>query len=61
MNNKIQIILISIFIVILIVHPYTSMAAQTTAIKKPIRIGMDFWVPNFLAYLAQEEGYFKKK
>jgi NitT/TauT family transport system substrate-binding protein len=59
-NNTIPIILISSIIVILLIHPYSSINAQTTPIKKPIRLGIPLWVPNFLAYIAQEKGYFKK-
>jgi NitT/TauT family transport system substrate-binding protein len=28
--------------------------------KVPIKLGMDLWVPNFLAFVAQEKGFFKK-
>jgi NitT/TauT family transport system substrate-binding protein len=60
LNYNIRIILGLSFIVILLSHPNSSIAAQTTTIKKPIRIGMDIWIPNFLAFIAQEKGYFKK-
>jgi NitT/TauT family transport system substrate-binding protein len=59
-KEKIQIILISSFIVLLISHSFTSINAQTTPIKKPIKIGLSLWVPYFLAYVAQEKGFFKK-
>ncbi len=53
-------ILISGFIVILLSHPLTSINAQTTTIKKPIRLGLTLWVPFYLAYVAEDKGYFKK-
>jgi NitT/TauT family transport system substrate-binding protein len=59
-NNNIRIILISSIIVILISNPFASIDAQTVPIKKPITLGMGIWIPNFLAYVAQEKGYFKK-
>jgi NitT/TauT family transport system substrate-binding protein len=63
LNKKIQkIILISSFIVILISHSFNSIVvnAQTTPVKKPIKLGLDLWVPDLLTYIAQEKGYFKK-
>jgi NitT/TauT family transport system substrate-binding protein len=59
-NNKIKIILLISFIVILIVHQFPSINAQTTSIKKPIRLGFHAWIPDLLTYVAQEKGYFKK-
>jgi NitT/TauT family transport system substrate-binding protein len=60
LNNNIRIILGLSLIAILLAHPYSSIAAQTTTIKKPITLGMGIWIPNFLAFVAQEKGYFKK-
>jgi NitT/TauT family transport system substrate-binding protein len=62
LNNKIQkIILISSFIVILISHSFSSIVdALATSIKKPIKLGLDLWVPDLLTYVAREKGYFKK-
>jgi NitT/TauT family transport system substrate-binding protein len=60
LNDKIPIILISSIIVILISNSFASINAQTVPIKKPVTLGMGIWIPNFLAYVAQEKGYFKK-
>ena len=60
LNNTMPIILISSIVVILLVHPNSSINAQTTPIKKPIRIGLPLWVPDLLTYVAQEKGFFKK-
>jgi NitT/TauT family transport system substrate-binding protein len=60
LNNTIPIILISSIIVILLVHPYSSINAQTIPGKKPIRIGQPQWIPDLLTYVAQEKGFFKK-
>jgi NitT/TauT family transport system substrate-binding protein len=57
--NKIQIILGFSFMTILVFNSFTLIEAQTIN-NKPIRLGMDLWIPNFLAYIAQEKGYFKK-
>ena len=61
-NQNIQkIIFISGFLTLLILHSFTSVvSAQTTPVKEPIRLGVPLWVPDFLAYVAQEKGYFKK-
>ncbi len=59
LNNKIQIILVIIFIIILISNSFTLLKAQAVN-NKPIRLGFPIWVPDFLAYIAQEKGYFKK-
>jgi NitT/TauT family transport system substrate-binding protein len=60
LNNAVPIILISSIIVILLVHPFSSIKAQNTPIKKPIRIGLPLWIPDLLTYIAQEKGFFKK-
>jgi NitT/TauT family transport system substrate-binding protein len=60
LNNTIPIILISNFIVLLISQSFTSIDAQITPVKEPIRLGIPLWVPDFLAHIAQEKGYFKK-
>ena len=44
---------------ILISNSFTLSKAQTVN-NKPIRLGFPIWVPDFLAYIAQEKGYFKK-
>jgi ABC-type nitrate/sulfonate/bicarbonate transport system substrate-binding protein len=58
--NK-KIILISGFLAILILHSFTLVVfAQNISIKKPVRLGLDLWVPDLLTFIAQEKGYFKK-
>ena len=60
-NKKIQIILITSLILILVLHSFTSVVdAQTIPIKKPIKLGFDLWAPDLLTYVAQEKDYFKK-
>jgi hypothetical protein len=39
---------------------FTFVSAQTINRSPPIKIGTDLWIPNFLTYIAQEKGYFKK-
>jgi NitT/TauT family transport system substrate-binding protein len=57
--NKIRIILVFSFMIILVSNSFTFIAAQTIN-NKPIRLGLPIWVPDFLAYVAQEKGFFKK-
>src|SRR6476661_8292476 len=57
--NKILIILGFSFIIFLISNSFTLIEAQTIN-NKPIRLGFPIWIPDFLAYIAQEKGYFKK-
>ncbi len=59
LKNKMPTIVVFCFIILLIFNSYNPIYAQTMS-KKPIRLGVTIWVPNFLAYVAQEKGYFKK-
>ena len=45
--------------IILVSNSCTLIEAETMN-NKPIKMGLTVWVPNFLAYIAQEKGYFKK-
>ncbi len=64
MNNKINnkmptIVVFCLIIMLLVFNSYTLAYAQAIG-KKPIRLGVTVWVPNFLAHVAQEKGIFKK-
>ena len=63
MNNNIKnyvslLLIFNLIIILLISNSYTIANAQNG--KIPIKLGITVWVPNFLAYIAQEKGYFKK-
>ncbi len=58
-NYKIKIIIVLSLFLILVFNSFTIINAQTLN-KKPLKIGLTLWVPNYLAYIAQEKGYFKK-
>ena len=58
-NYKIKIIIVLSLILILVSNSFTIINAQILN-KKPLKIGLTLWVPNYLAYIAQEKGYFKK-
>jgi NitT/TauT family transport system substrate-binding protein len=59
-NNKISAILVfSLVFSLLFSNSFVLINAQTQN-KTPIKIGVTVWVPNFLAYVAQEKGIFKK-
>ena len=58
-KNKIFFILTINFIIILFFNPLVSTNAQSVA-KKPIKLALTVWVPNFLSYVAQEKGFFNK-
>ncbi|MGN6348893.1 MAG: ABC transporter substrate-binding protein [Candidatus Nitrosocosmicus sp.] len=48
------------FIITLFVFSSSIFAsAQSTNRLPSIKVGTDLWIPNFLAYIAQEKGYFK--
>jgi NitT/TauT family transport system substrate-binding protein len=57
-NNVSLLLIFNILIMLLFSNSYTIVNAQNT--KIPIKLGITLWVPNFLAYIAQEKGYFKK-
>ena len=57
-NNVSLPLIFNILILLLFSNSYTIVNAQNT--KIPIKLGITLWVPNFLAYIAQEKGYFKK-
>ena len=57
-NNVSLLLIFNILILLLLSNSYTIVNAQNT--KIPIKLGITLWVPNFLAYIAQEKGYFKK-
>jgi len=57
-NNVSLLLIFNILILLLFSNSYTIVNAQDT--KIPIKLGITLWVPNFLAYIAQEKGYFKK-
>jgi NitT/TauT family transport system substrate-binding protein len=58
-KNKIIFILLVNIIVILSLNSL-SLAYGQTEYKKPLKLALTVWIPNFLAYVAQEKGYFEK-
>jgi NitT/TauT family transport system substrate-binding protein len=58
-NYKIKIIIVLSLFLILVSNSFTITNAQTLN-NKPLKIGLTQWVPNYLAYIAQGKGYFKK-
>ncbi len=57
--NKIRIILGFSFMIMLVSNSFTLIEAQNIN-NKPIRLGLPIWTPDFLSYVAQEKGIFKK-
>src|SRR5690349_6695032 len=57
-GKKMQIILIS-SIIIIFLSSFNLVSAQISN-EKPIRLALAVWAPNFLAYIAEEKGYFEK-
>jgi NitT/TauT family transport system substrate-binding protein len=55
----IEIIIGFSFLIILISNSFTLIVGQPTN-NKPIRLGFPIWIPDFLAYISQEKGYFKR-
>lgn len=47
-------------IVIMIPCSNLNLAYPQVSGKKPINLALTLWVPNFIAYVAQEKGYFDK-
>ena len=58
-DNKLCYFLISA-IVILLFFNHINIANSQNVNKPPLKIGLTVWVPNFLAFVAQDKGYFKK-
>jgi NitT/TauT family transport system substrate-binding protein len=58
-NIKIKTIIVFSIIILLFSNSFVLINAQTLN-KTPIKLGMDLWVPNFLAFVAHEKGIFKK-
>ena len=59
-NNIPAIFVVSIVISLLFSNSFVLINAQTLNKPPPIKIGVTVWVPNFLAFIAQEKGIFKK-
>ncbi|HEX5520017.1 MAG TPA: ABC transporter substrate-binding protein [Candidatus Nitrosocosmicus sp.] len=45
---------------ILLFFNHINIANSQNVNKPPLKIGLTVWVPNFLAFVAQDKGYFKK-
>ncbi|CAN5756053.1 hypothetical protein BH23THE1_BH23THE1_12950 [soil metagenome] len=59
LNKVIHIPAVFIIIVILFSSSLNLIEAQILN-EKPIRLALVVWAPNFLAYIAEEKGYFEK-
>ncbi|WP_186434063.1 ABC transporter substrate-binding protein [Candidatus Nitrosocosmicus arcticus] len=59
MDRKLHIFLVFSIIVIVFSNSFSLIYAQISS-EKPIRFSVNVWAPNFLAYIAQEKGYFEK-
>ncbi len=59
LNKNIQIISVLSLTIILVFTSFTLINAQAPN-TKAIKIGLNIRAPNFLAYIAEEIGYFKK-
>ena len=60
-NNYIPSILVFIIVIsLLFSNSFVLINAQMLNKAPPIKIGVTVWVPNFLAFIAQEKGIFKK-
>jgi NitT/TauT family transport system substrate-binding protein len=60
-NNRVSTILVfSIVMSLVFSNSVVLINAETPNKTLPIKIGMTVWVPNFLAFIAQEKGIFKK-
>jgi NitT/TauT family transport system substrate-binding protein len=60
-NNYIPSILVFIIVIsLLFSNSFVLINAQTLYKAPPIKMGVTVWVPNFLAFIAQEKGIFKK-
>jgi NitT/TauT family transport system substrate-binding protein len=59
LKSKIQIIFVLSVVILLFFNSFVLINAQPFN-KKPLKIGLTLWVPNFLAYISQEKGYFTK-
>jgi NitT/TauT family transport system substrate-binding protein len=59
LNNNMLIILVFSFMIILVSNSFILIDAEIIN-NKPIRIGFPLWVPDLLAFVAQDKGFFKK-
>ncbi|MGN6349687.1 MAG: ABC transporter substrate-binding protein [Candidatus Nitrosocosmicus sp.] len=59
LNNNKLIILVFSFVIILVSNPFILTDAEIIS-NKPIRVGFPLWVPDLLAFVAQDKGFFKK-
>jgi NitT/TauT family transport system substrate-binding protein len=59
LNNKILYFLVFDILLLFLFSSFNLTNAQKMN-TTPLKIGFDLWVPNFLAYVAQEKGIFKK-
>jgi len=59
LNNKLFYFLVFDIMLLFLFSSFNLTNAQKME-KSPIKVGINFWVPNFLAFIAQEKGIFKK-
>ena len=59
LNNNMLIILVFSFMIILVSNSIILIDAEIIN-NKPIRVGFPLWVPDLLAFVAQDKGFFKK-
>ena len=59
LGKKMHIVLISSIIIMIFSSSFNLAYAQIVN-EKPIRLALVVWAPNFLAYIAEEKGYFEK-
>jgi NitT/TauT family transport system substrate-binding protein len=59
LNNNMLIILAFSFVIILVLNSFILTDAEIIN-NKPIRVGFPLWVPDLLAFVAQDKGFFKK-
>ncbi|HEY5631411.1 MAG TPA: ABC transporter substrate-binding protein [Nitrososphaeraceae archaeon] len=59
LNNNMLIILVFSFVIILVSNSFILTDAEIIN-NKTIRVGFPLWVPDLLAFVAQDKGFFKK-
>jgi NitT/TauT family transport system substrate-binding protein len=59
LDRVMHILPVIVIVVIVFSSSFNSIDAQTSS-EKPLKISVVVWGPNFLAYVAQEKGYFEK-
>ena len=59
LNNNMLIILVFSFMIILVSNSFILIDAEIIN-NKPIRVGFPLWVPDLLAFVAHDKGFFKK-